>query len=323
VPRDDQDFPTALDVITYPDEARPAHWHSPVLGLGNFDGLHRGHVKILERVVRRAGERDGTPVALTFDPHPTRVVRPDKAPPLLMTSAQKLEAIARAGVRGAAVVRFTPGMAAWDPERFVRQVLVEWLEVSEIWVGANFLFGHDRTGNFSLLRQLGLRLGFKAEKIDAVRFKDFVVSSTRIRRLIAEGRVDEAATLLGRHYFVDGVVVHGLQRGRLLGFPTANLDSENELVPPDGVYASLVTLDGIVYPSVTNIGVRPTFHQPSATVIETHLLDIERDLYDLRLRVSFLQRIRDERTFDGIDALKAQIAADCARARTLFHQISL
>ncbi len=309
-----------MDVIHYPDQSRPARWHQPVLGLGNFDGLHRGHQKIIERVARGAAERDATPVVMTFDPHPTRVVRPDKAPPLLMTTTQKLEALAKAGMRGAAVVRFTPEMAAWPPEVFVQQVLVEWLRVSEVWVGANFLFGHDRAGNFSLLRLLGARFGFRAEKIDPVRYKDFVVSSTRVRRLIAEGRVDEAATLLGRHYFMDGTVVHGLQRGRLLGFPTANLDTENELVPPDGVYATLVTLDGIVYPSVTNIGVRPTFHQPSATVIETHLLDVDRDLYDLRLRLSFLQRIRDERTFDGIEALKAQIAADCARARALFEQ---
>jgi riboflavin kinase / FMN adenylyltransferase len=312
-----------VDVVYYPDEARPSRWHQPVLGLGNFDGFHRGHQKIIERVARGAAEREATPVVMTFDPHPTRVVRPDKAAPLLMTTPQKLDALARAGMRGAAVVRFTPEMAMWPPEVFVQQVLVEWLRVSEVWVGANFLFGHDRAGNFSLLRLLGARFGFRAEKIDPVRYKDFVVSSTRVRRLIAEGRVDEAATLLGRHHFVDGTVVHGLQRGRLLGFPTANLETENELIPPNGVYATLVTLDGVIFPAVTNIGVRPTFHQPSATVIEAHLLDVDRDLYDRRLRLAFLQRIRDERTFDSVDALKAQIAADVARARTLFRQISL
>ena len=312
-----------MDVIYYPDEPRPTRWHQPVLALGNFDGLHRGHMKIIERVARGAAERDATPVVLTFDPQPTRLVRPDKAPPLLMTTPQKLETLAKAGMRGVAMVRFSPEMAAWPPEVFVQQVLVEWLRVAEVWVGANFLFGHDRAGNFSLLRVLGARHGFRAEKIDPVRYKDFVVSSTRVRRLLTEGRVDEAATLLGRHYFVDGIVVHGLERGRLLGFPTANLDTENELVPPKGVYATLVMLDGVVYRSVTNIGVRPTFHQPSATVIETHLLDQDRDLYDLRLRLSFLQRIRDERTFDGVEALKAQIAADCNKARALFDQISL
>jgi riboflavin kinase/FMN adenylyltransferase len=312
-----------MEVIHYPHDVRPARWHQPVLALGNFDGLHRGHTKILERVVRAAGERAATPLALTFDPHPTRVVRPDKAPPLLMTLPQKLEALDRAGIHGTAIVRFTPEIAGWDPETFVRVVLAEWLRVAEVWVGANFLFGHDRSGNFSLLRLLGARHGFRAEKIDPVRYKEFVVSSTRVRRLIAEARVDEAATLLGRHYFMDGTVVHGLQRGRLLGFPTANLDSENELTPPNGVYATLVTLDTVVYRSVTNIGVRPTFHLPSATVVETHLLDVDQDLYDRRLRLSFLQRIRDERTFGGVEELKAQIAADCARARALFEQISL
>jgi len=312
-----------VDVIYYPDSARPASWHQPVLALGNFDGLHRGHMKVVERVTRTAAERMATPVLLTFDPHPTRVVRPDKAPPLLMTLDQKLEALQRAGMQGVAVVRFTPEIAGWDPETFVRVVLVEWLHVAEVWVGANFLFGHDRSGNFSLLRLLGARYGFRAEKIDPVRYKEFVVSSTRARRLVSEGRVDEAGALLGRHYFLDGVIVHGLQRGRLLGFPTANLETRNELLPPNGVYATLAHLDGVVYPAVTNVGVRPTFHQPSATVIETHLLDVDRDLYGQPMRVSFLQRIRDERTFDGVEALKAQIAADISRARALFDQISL
>lgn len=312
-----------MDVIHYPDDARPMRWHQSVLALGNFDGLHRGHMTIVERVVRTAAERVVTPLVLTFDPHPTRVVRPDKAPALLMTMAQKMEALEQAGVHGMAVMRFTPEIASWAPDTFVRLVLVEWLRIAEVWVGANFLFGHDRSGNFSMLRMLGARYGFRAEKIDPVRYKELVVSSSRVRRLIAEGRVDEAATLLGRHYFIDGTVVHGLQRGRLLGFPTANLESENEVTPPDGVYAALATLDGIVYPSVTNIGVRPTFHQPSATVVETHLLDIERDLYGARMRVSFVQRIRDERTFDGVDALKAQIAADCNRARALFAKMSV
>lgn len=311
------------DVIHYPDTPRPPDWHQPVLALGNFDGLHRGHLRIVERVVRTAAERNATPLLLTFEPHPTRVVRPDKAPPLLMTLEQKIEAAARQGIQGIAIVRFTSELSAWDPETFVRRVLVEWLHVAEVWVGANFLFGHDRAGNFSRLRALGARYGFRAEKIDPVRYKDFVVSSTRIRRLIAEGRVDEAGALLGRHYSLDGVVVHGLQRGRLLGFPTANLDTPNELLPPNGVYATLATVGGIVYPSITNIGVRPTFHQPSATVVEAHLLDREIDLYGAAMRLSFLQRIRDERTFDGIEALKEQIAADCGRARALFRQISI
>lgn len=311
-----------MDVIHYPDDSRPTHWLKPVLALGNFDGLHRGHMSIVEQVVRTAGERSASPLLLTFDPHPTRIVRPDKAPPLLMTLGQKLEVIEGTGIEGVAVVRFTREIAGWDPETFVRLVLVDWLRVAEVWVGANFLFGHDRSGDFSKLRQLGARHGFRAEKIDPVRYKEFVVSSSRVRNLILEGRVDEAAALLGRHYFMDGIVVHGLQRGRALGFPTANLDPQNELTPPNGVYATLSTIDDVVYPSVTNIGVRPTFHQPSATVIETHLLDVDRDLYGARLRVSFIERLRDERTFNSVDELRAHIAADCAHARAFFSQFA-
>jgi riboflavin kinase / FMN adenylyltransferase len=312
-----------MDVIHFPDDPRPARWSHPVLALGNFDGVHRGHRKILDRVRRVASERGVTSVVMTFDPHPPRVVRPDKAPPLLMTTAQKLEAIEGAGVQGTAIVRFTSELSRWDPETFVRTVLVDWLHVSEVWVGANFLFGRDRAGNFTLLRSLGARFGFNAEKIDPVRYKDFVVSSTRVRRLINEARVDEAGALLGHQYFIDGTVVRGDQRGRTIGFPTANVSSANELLPPHGVYATTARLDGVVYPSVTNIGVRPTVDQSGRLSIETHIFNLDRDLYGAPIRVGFVQRLRDERAFDSLDALKTQIQTDCDRARVLFERLSL
>jgi len=312
-----------MDIIHYPDDPRPARWSQPVLALGNFDGVHRGHRKILDRLKRVAGERGATSVVMTFDPHPPRVVRPDKAPPLLMTKTQKLEALRAAGIQGAAIVRFTPELSRWEPETFVRNVLVDWLRVADVWVGANFLFGHDRSGNFTLLRALGARYGFKAEKIDPVRYKEFVVSSTRVRRLVSEGRVDEAGALLGHQYFVDGTVVAGDARGRSIGFPTANLCTGNELLPPNGVYATTATLDGIVRPSVTNVGVRPTVDDSGRVLVETHLLGIDADLYGRPLRVGFVQRLRDERAFPSIDLLKAQIAADVERARVLFGQLSL
>ena len=311
-----------MNVIHYPDDTA-IRWHSPVLALGNFDGLHRGHMKIIDRVRRRAGERAGTPAAMTFDPHPSRVLRPDKAPALLMTKEQRLEALSRSGMQGVAVVRFTHELSQWDPETFVRTVLVEWLHVVEVWVGANFLFGHERAGNYTLLRSLGARYGFRAEKIDPVRYKDFVVSSTRIRRLLAEGRVDEAGALLGHHYFVDGTVVRGAGRGRELGVPTANLATANELLPPSGVYATTATVDSVVHPSITNIGMRPTFGDVERPVVETHILDRSPDLYDQPVRLSFVQRLRDERAFPDVDALKAQIDADCRSARRLFGRISL
>jgi riboflavin kinase/FMN adenylyltransferase len=298
-----------------------------VLALGNFDGVHRGHVKIAERVRRVADERAATAVAMTFDPHPSRVIRPDKAPPLLMTTQQKLEALSKAGIQGVAIVRFTSEMSRWDPETFVRSVLVEWMRAAEVWVGANFLFGRDRSGNFSMLRSLGARYGFRAEKIDPVRYKDFVVSSTRVRRLIAEGRVDEAGALLGHHYYVDGSVIQGQRRGRQLGFPTANLCSDNELMPPAGVYATVAQIDGIYYPSVTNVGVRPTFEEANTgrgqVTVEAHLFDFGQDLYGRRLRLEFVQRLRDERRFESVDALRAQIGIDCAQTRALFDSMSL
>ncbi len=294
-----------------------------MLALGNFDGVHRGHQKILERLRRTAGERGATSVVMTFDPHPPRIVRPDKAPPLLMTTAQKLDAVAAAGVQGAAIVRFTPELSRWEPEQFVQTVLVDWLRVSEVWVGANFLFGRERAGNFTLLRTLGTQYGFKAEKIDPVRYKDFVVSSTRIRRLVSEARLDEAGALLGHQYYVDGTVIEGDRRGRTIGFPTANLRTENELLPPNGVYATTASIDGVIYSSVSNIGIRPTVDAAGRTSIETHIFDLGRDLYGIRVRLGFVQRLRDERKFDSLDALRSQISADCGRARVLFDRLSL
>jgi riboflavin kinase/FMN adenylyltransferase len=311
-----------METIHFPDQPCPSWITHPVLALGNFDGLHRGHLKIIERVKRGAAERGGTPMAMTFDPHPPRIVRPDKAPPLLMTTGQRLAALHHAGLEAVAVVRFTAELSHWDAETFVRRVLVDWLRVSEVWVGANFLFGHDRLGNFSLLRSLGHTYGFRAEKIDPVRYRDFIVSSTRVRRLVAEGRVDEAGALLGRVYAIDGVVVEGRRRGRELGFPTANLDTENELIPPHGVYATIVTIDGVQHGGVTNIGTRPTFGESGST-IETHILAEVGDLYGRPLRVAFVQRLRDERRFEDVDALRSQIDADRQRAERLFARLAV
>ena len=311
-----------METIHFPDQPCPSWITHPVLALGNFDGLHRGHLKILERVKRGAAERGGTPMAMTFDPHPPRIVRPDKAPPLLMTIGQRLEALHQAGLQAVAVVRFTKELSHWDAEAFVRRALVDWLHVSEVWVGANFLFGHDRLGNFSLLRSLGHTYGFRADKIDPVRYRDFIVSSTRVRRLVAEGRVDEAGALLGRVYAIEGTVVEGRRRGRELGFPTANLETPNELIPPHGVYATIVTIDGVQLGAVTNIGTRPTFGETKST-IETHILSDVGDLYGRPIRVAFVQRLRDERRFEDVDALRTQIDADRERAGRLFARLAV
>ena len=313
-----------MQVAYFPDSPRP-NWARPVVALGNFDGLHRGHMRLVDEVRRQAVERGGTPIAMIFDPHPPRVLRPDKAPPLLMTLDQKLEAFARAGLDAVAIVRFTHELSRWEPELFVETVVVDWLRASEVWVGANFLFGRDRSGTFSLLRALGEALGFRAEKIDPVRYKDFVVSSTRVRHLVAEGRVDEAGALLGHHYFIDGTVVHGDGRGRELGFPTANLDVTNELLPAHGIYATVARVGDAWRPSVTSLGRRPTIGEGPVTV-ETHLLDAGEDrpdLYGQTIRLAFVKWLREERRYDGLESLKAQIAADCVEARALFEAMQL
>ncbi len=310
-----------MQIVTFPDAPRPK-WPYPVVALGNFDGLHRGHQQLIDGVRRHARERAGTSVAMVFDPHPPRVLRPDKAPPLLMTLDQKLDAFERAGLDGVAIVRFTPELSRWEPELFVETVIIDWLRAAEVWVGANFLFGRDRSGTFTLLRAIGEDRGFRVEKIDPVRYKEFVVSSTRIRHLVAEGRVDEAGALLGHHYFIDGEVVRGDGRGRTLGFPTANLRTANELVPANGIYATMVALGETWHRAVTSVGVRPTIGDGQFT-IETYLLDGTYDLYGQRLRVAFVQYLRPEAQFDGLDALKAQIARDCADAMRLFTRMAL
>ena len=310
-----------MQIAYFPDHPRPK-WPSPVAALGNFDGLHRGHQQLVASVCARAAERGGLGVAMVFEPHPSQVLRPDKAPPLLMTLEQKLEAFEKAGLGGVAIVRFTHELSRWEPETFVDTVLIDWLRVAEVWVGENFLFGRERTGTFTLLRTIGGDRGFRTEKIEPVRYKDFVVSSTRIRHLIAEGRVDEAGALLGHHYAVDGTVVYGDARGRELGVPTANLETANPLLPAYGIYVTIATVDGRHYPAVTSVGIRPTIGDNRLTV-ETHLLDRSMDLYGARLRVSFVKWLREERKFDTLEALKAQMSADCAEARNVFARITV
>ena len=310
-----------MQVLYFPDAPSP-NWQRPIVALGNFDGVHRGHQQLIDEVRRQARERAGTSVAMIFDPHPPRVLRADKAPPLLMTLEQKLEAFERAGLDAVAIVRFTPELSQWEPELFVEAVLVDWVKAVEVWVGDNFLFGRDRSGTFTLLRALGEDRGFRVETIEPVRYKDFVVSSTRVRHLVADGRVDEAGALLGHHYFVDGVVVRGDGRGRELGFPTANLRTSNELLPAHGIYATIAIVDGLAHRAVSSLGVRPTIGDGQYTV-ETFLLDGYHDLYDKRLRLAFVKWLRAEAKFDGLEPLREQMTRDAADAVRLFEQMTV
>ncbi len=314
-----------MDVIHFPEDQRPARWVHPVLALGNFDGVHRGHRKILDRLHRVASERGATSVVMTFDPHPPRVVRPDKAPALLMTKAQKLEAIAEAGVQGAAIVRFTPELSRWEPETFVRTVLVDWLHVVR-GLGRRELSVRPRSH-----RQL-LDAARRSARATASRPRRSIRSATRTSSSAArasgawsaKGAMDEAGALLGHEYCLDGTVMRGDQRGRTIGFPTANLCTDNELLPPHGVYATTAKVGG----DRACVGDQHR-HASDRRRVRAHR---GRDAH-LRPGSGSVRRRRSaSASCSGCATsapssrwtlLRAQIDADCRRARVLFGRLSL
>ncbi len=296
----------------------------PVVTIGNFDGIHLGHRAILDTVIERARALRGTSVVFTFDPHPRKVLQPDRDLGLLATLEQKLELLEDTEVGLVVIEPFTREFASTPPERFVREILHERFQPVEVYVGYDFHFGRDREGSMRLLTEMGPRLGFAVTVVPEVTFRGEDVNSTRIRELLAEGNVAVAGELLARPYAVRGQVARGDQRGRTIGFPTLNLEPENEILPAAGVYLSrVVFLDdgtpgvGSQWPAVTNVGVRPTFGGQSLRA-EAHLLDFEAEVYGRRFELVFLDRIRPEQRFDGPDALRAQIGDDVARARRRF-----
>ena len=292
-------------------------WPAPAVTVGNFDGVHRGHEALVRRAAEWARKHGGEVVVLTFDPHPVSVVYPDRAPTALNTLEQKAELVESLGVDRFVVVPFDEELALRPPEAFARGVLAGALEAKKVVVGDNFRFGHDRAGNVTTLAELGRALGFTVEALAPVLHEGQPISSSRVRRAIAAGAVDEAAALLGRPYFIDGRVAVGEKRGRTLGFPTANLDSANETLPALGVYAARCrTPTGGWRPAVVNVGQRPTFGGRLVSV-EAHLLDFEGDLYGAEVRLEFQHRLSGEERFAGPEALAAQIRQDVARARDL------
>ena len=289
-----------------------------VLTLGVFDGLHLGHQEIMETVVRRARATDSVATAITFDPHPRAVLHPETAPPLLQTLDQRLANFKVLGIEQAIVIHFTREFASQDAEEFLRKIVRERLQAKEIYLGHGFAFGKGREGNIDLLRRMSGELGFAADEVGEVRLRGIRISSSRIRELLRNGKVNLARRMLGRPYGIEGVIIRGDRRGHTIGFPTANLKPQNRVVPKFGVYASATLIDGKWKKGVTNIGVRPTFESDAEPSIETHIFDFEGNLYGSVLRVRFLHRIRDERKFSGIEELTAQIAADAETARRYF-----
>ena len=289
-----------------------------IVTVGTFDGVHRGHQDVLARVVQRARATNRPSVIVTFDPHPLEIVNPAAAPPLLTTFHEKLEIFAQTGVSYVAVVPFTPALAALGAEEFVDDVLRSRFVMAELFVGHDHGFGRGRMGDTDVLRELGKLRGFGVTVLEPVfAAGGHAVSSTAIRRAIAGGDLAKAADGLGRPYAVMGKVIGGDKRGRLLGYPTLNLDTppSHKLLPPDGVYAVRVQTPIGAFGGMLNLGARPTFGDASRR-IETHVFDASHDWYGAPVRLDFISRLRETRPFQGVDALVAQLGIDEARARS-------
>jgi riboflavin kinase / FMN adenylyltransferase len=305
----------------------PAEWRErfggdsrAVLTIGNFDGVHLGHQKILHRVLKRARASGHLAAAITFSPHPVRVLRPDSAPPLIETLEQRLARIEELGLDAALILHFDREMAALAPEEFVRRILCDSLRASAVVIGETFRFGHRQAGNAGTLVALGRTQGFEVEPISPVVIRGVAVSSSQIRRAIHEGRVSRAARLLGRPFSLAGEIQSGTATGRNVLFPTLNLATTQELLPGRGVYVTETVVEGGAYRSATNVGFRPTFDGTRLT-IESHLFDFSREITAGRMEIRFCRRLRDERKFSDVSELFEQIQRDFSRARLFFARL--
>jgi len=286
------------------------------LAIGVFDGVHLGHRAVISTSTQHAEEVDGTPVVVTFDPHPAKVLRPDSAPHLLTATQHKIALIRDLGVAHLLVQNFNREFAATPPEEFVQQLVTQAKPLREICVGHEWSFGKGRAGNLALLKQLGATDGFNVVGVPAVTVNGEVVSSTAIRRAVAEGDLVKATQMLGREYTILGTVKAGEKLGRKLGFPTANLSAHSEQFPPNGVYVAEARLAGSLYRGVANLGYRPTVNSANPErLLELHLFDLNKEVYGEEVEVRFLRYLRPEQRFEGVDALAAQIARDVQVAR--------
>ena len=285
--------------------------------IGNFDGVHLGHQDLLRRVVEDARARGGSAVVLTFEPHPLKILAPKFAPRLILARKDKLALLRRVGIDCVVIQRFTPSFCAVSAHEFVNRYLAQ-LGVEALWVGEDFRFGKDRAGTVSDLMEWGPATGMEVKVIEPVAESAHAISSSRIRALLEEGRVEVARRQLGRSHFIEGTVVRGHQRGRELGFPTTNVRSRTEIVPANGIYATVVETGGKRLAGVTSVGVNPTFGAGPRT-IETYILDFDGDLYGRRLRVYFVDWLREERNFPSVDQLVRQIEDDVVLARRVLR----
>lgn len=288
------------------------------LAIGNFDGVHRGHAAIAQRLVKKAAAQELTPTILSFEPHPREFFSPASAPARLTTLREKLELLSGLGVEQAMICHFNQAFAALSAEDFIDQVLCRALRVRHLIVGDDFRFGHARRGDFAMLQASGETRGFTVESQSSVTVDGLRVSSSAVRKALSDGDMAQAATLLGRPYMMDGQVAHGDKIGRQLGFATANIRIKHNPLPMTGVFA--VEVAGVgeqVLPGVANLGIRPTVGG-TRPLLEVHLFDFNRDIYGAHISVRFVKKLRNEQRFPNFDALKAQIAADAVAARAFF-----
>jgi riboflavin kinase/FMN adenylyltransferase len=289
------------------------------LAIGVFDGVHLGHQAVISTSADHARKAGGTPVVVTFDPHPAKVLRPESAPHLITATRHKIALIRDLGVAHLLVLPFDLTFAATAPEEFVRLLVANSRPLREICVGHEWSFGKGRAGNLALLQQLGLAQNFEVVGVEAVKLNGEVVSSTAIRKAVAEGNLVKATQMLGREYTILGTVVAGEKLGRKLGFPTANLSAHSEQFPPNGVYVTEARLAGVIFRGVANLGYRPTVSgETRERLLELHLFDLDREIYGEEMEVRFLRYLRPEQKFENVEALKAQIARDVAQARESF-----
>src|SRR4029077_8524952 len=292
-----------------------------VVTLGNFDGVHLGHQALIRHTVEE-GKRLGVPsVVLTFEPHPLKLLAPARAPKLILLHKDKMRLFQSFGVDIVVIQNFDESFAALEAPDFVRSFLVERLRSKKLWVGRDLRFGKGRKGTVENLVQWGTRYDFEVGTVEPIVVDQERVSSSRIRQLVEEGRVEEATPLLGRYHFVSGKVVSGHRRGGELVFPTANIASRNEVLPQDGIYATLLQIGEESLSSVSSVGVNPTFG-PAARTIESYILNFDRSIYGESVRLSFVKRIREEKKFDSVEQLISQMRGDVTAAQSIFNQLS-
>ena len=312
-----------MKVVNQPEDL-PPNQTAPVITIGNFDGVHLGHQLLIKDLISRADAIGGTPVVFTFNPHPLQVLAPNNAPLQIQTLDQKLHTFESLGIPLVILIPFNMQLAQISARDFAEKILWERLHPKEIYVGPNFAFGHRRQGSFNLLKEIGEEKGFLTGKIHQVQFRGNRVSSTAVRQALISGQVSLARRLLARPFALSGTIVHGTGIGRKFNFPTANLQTLNELIPRSGVYVTLLSVDGLRYRGVTNIGLRPTVNKnkDGDLSIEAHIFDFSQDIYGREITLEFLIRLRDESRFSGEDELVRQIEKDICKAERYFNWLN-